>query len=116
MRKLKFYVCPICGNIMTANGEAEISCCGRKLKALEPQKAEEGHLLQIEPVEDELFLSTSHEMKKEHYVAFVAFVTGEKVLLTKQYPEWALQMRMGKMGHGKLYHYCTNHGLFYQIL
>lgn len=29
MRKLKFYVCPSCGNVLTAMGEAELSCCGR---------------------------------------------------------------------------------------
>ena len=27
MNKLKFYVCPQCGNLMTATGNATISCC-----------------------------------------------------------------------------------------
>jgi len=116
MRKIKFYVCPQCGNLMTATGEAEISCCGRKLNELEAVKAEEGHLLHIDTVEDELFLTTDHEMKKGHYIAFVAFVTGDKFFLTKQYPEWGMQLRIQKMGHGKLYYYCTSHGLFYQLL
>lgn len=31
MKRLKFYVCPDCGNIMTATGGGEPHCCGRKL-------------------------------------------------------------------------------------
>ena len=31
MRRLKFYVCPDCGNILTATGGGELHCCGRKL-------------------------------------------------------------------------------------
>ena len=36
MKKSKFYVCPVCGNVTVTTGEASISCCGRKLEALEP--------------------------------------------------------------------------------
>ena len=35
MKKLKFYVCPNCGSALFAMGEAEISCCGRRLQPLE---------------------------------------------------------------------------------
>ena len=28
MKRIKFYVCPNCGNITTCTGQAEISCCG----------------------------------------------------------------------------------------
>ena len=38
MKKSKFYVCPICGNVTVCTGNAEISCCGRKLEAIEPRK------------------------------------------------------------------------------
>ena len=31
MNKIKFYVCPQCGNLMTATGNATISCCGKTL-------------------------------------------------------------------------------------
>ena len=36
MKKSKFYVCPVCGNVTVATGDASIRCCGRKLEALEP--------------------------------------------------------------------------------
>lgn len=116
MNKLKFYVCPQCGNLITATGNATISCCGKMLEALVAKKAEEGHKLNIEPVEDELYVTANHEMKKEHYISFVAYVKGDRAFITKQYPEWNMQFRFRKSGHGKLYFYCTNHGLFYQIV
>lgn len=37
MKKIKFYVCPDCGNILFCTGENEISCCGRKLAPLARQ-------------------------------------------------------------------------------
>lgn len=116
MKNLKFYVCPQCNNLMTATGDANISCCGKRLEALVAAKANENHLLTIEPVEDELYVSSSHEMKKEHYVSFVAYVMGDRVFIVKQYPEWNMQFRFHKLGHGKLYFHCSNHGLFYQLI
>ncbi|QJW48426.1 helix-turn-helix domain-containing protein [bacterium BFN5] len=116
MKKLKFYVCPQCNNLMTATGDANISCCGKRLEALVAEKANENHLLNIEPIEDELYVSSAHEMRKEHYISFVAYVTGDKALIVKQYPEWNMQFRFHKLGHGKLYWYCSNHGLFYQLI
>ena len=34
MKKLKFYICPQCGNLLTATAEAAVSCCGKKLTAV----------------------------------------------------------------------------------
>lgn len=116
MKKIKFYVCSECGNIITSTGDASISCCGRVLEAQQPVKADEKHILNVETVEDEWFITTEHEMTKENYISFVAFATGDKVLMAKQYPEWGLQLRFFKFGHGKLYSYCTKHGLFYQLI
>ena len=39
MKKLNFYVCPECGNVITAMTEAGISCCGKKLQPLEAVNA-----------------------------------------------------------------------------
>ena len=33
MKKLRFYVCHNCGNIVTATSEAAVTCCGNKLTA-----------------------------------------------------------------------------------
>src|SRR5574344_950310 len=34
MKKANFYVCPVCGNVSVCTGNAEVSCCSRKLDAL----------------------------------------------------------------------------------
>ena len=114
MKKLNFYVCPDCGNLITAATEAGVSCCGRTLPPLEPQKPEEP--LSVEKIDDSWFISSPHPMTKEHYVSFVALLTGDTLFLRRLYPEWDLQTRIPAFGHGILLWYCTKHGLFRQII
>ena len=116
MKKLNFYVCPECGNVITAMTDAGISCCGKKLKALEPVKASEEEKLSVEVIENDYYISSNHPMVKEHYISFVALLTGDSLTLKKQYPEWDLQVRIPGRTHGKLIWYCTDHGLFYQLV
>lgn len=116
MKKLKFYVCPSCGNLLIGTDEAAISCCGKKLCVLAPQKAADTEKLTVEKIENDFFISTEHEMSKDHYITFVALVTGDSIMLRKQYPEWDVQIRIPRFGHGMLIWYCTNHGLFYQLI
>ena len=114
MKKLNFYVCPDCGNLITAATGAGVSCCGRTLLPLEPQKPEEP--LSVEKIDDSWFVSSSHPMTKDHYVSFVALLTGDTLFLRRLYPEWDLQTRIPCLGHGILLWYCTKHGLFQQLI
>ena len=114
MKKLNFYVCPDCGNLITAATEAGVSCCGRTLLPLEPQKPEEP--LSVEKIDDSWFISSPHPMTKEHYVSFAALLTGDTLFLRRLYPEWDLQTRIPAFGHGILLWYCTQHGLFRQLI
>jgi len=82
MKKMKFYVCPICGNIILATGESVISCCGITLPALEAEKQDDSHELIFEEVEDEYYVTMNHPMTKEHYISFIAAVTDSGVQLT----------------------------------
>ena len=116
MRQIKFYVCPQCGNLMTATGPVSLSCCGRTLEPLPIQKPDEEHKLAFDPVEDEWFLTSSHPMEKEHYLSFAALVTGDQSIVIRRWPEWDFQVRFPKRGHGMLYWYCTRHGLFRQTI
>ena len=43
LRRIKFYVCPVCGNVISNTGNADISCCGRRLTALNARQADEAH-------------------------------------------------------------------------
>ena len=118
MKHLQFYVCPICGNVLFAAQSASIACCGRTLEALEPRKAPPEEQLRVQSIEDEWLITSPHPMTKEHHIAFVAMATGERVQLVRQYPEWDLQLRLSRQGfaHGKLFWYCTQHGLSYQLM
>lgn len=116
MKNLTFYVCPTCGNILTSALGAAVTCCGKKLSPLEAVKAPEEERLSVELIENDYFVSSSHPMTKEHYVSFVALVTGDTLILRRLYPEWDLQTRLPRIGHGKLYCYCVQHGLHYQLV
>lgn len=116
MKKANYYVCPHCGGIAMTTGLAELSCCGRKLSALVPQKASESEKLHLEKVEDEWFITSGHPMTKAHHIAFLAFAAGDRLQMIRQYPEWDLQTRIPARGHGTLLWYCTEHGLFYQYI
>lgn len=114
MKKLNFYSCLTCGNLIFSMADANISCCGKKLKAIQPQKANESEKLSVEIIENDFYITSEHQMTREHYIAFVALLTGDSIMLRKQYPEWGLQVRIPVFAHGKLLWYCTKHGLFYQ--
>ena len=107
----KFYVCPVCGNIIHATGESLISCCGIVLPSLDAEEIDESHRVIIENVEDEKFISVNHEMSKSHYISFIAYVTSDKINLVKFYPESNAETRMQFRGRGYLYIYCNKHGL-----
>ncbi|PHV71791.1 XRE family transcriptional regulator [Sporanaerobium hydrogeniformans] len=112
MKRIKFYVCPSCGNVMTATGEADISCCGRKLEALKAQKQDKKHTMLLEEIEDDYYITFSHEMRKEHFISFVAYVRYDRVLLVKLYPEQNAEVRIPQMRGGQFYAYCTCDGLW----
>ena len=112
MLRCKFYVCPICGNIMHSTGDSLVSCCGITLPPLEAEAADEPHGICIENVEDEHYLTVDHPMTKQHYISFLAHVTSVRIQMVKLYPEGNAQTRMQLRGFGMLYWYCNQHGLF----
>ena len=107
----KFYVCPVCGNVIHTTGETVISCCGIQLPPLEAEAADEAHSISIENVEDEKYITVAHDMTKSHYISFIAYVTCDTVRFQKLYPEGNAETRMQFRGRGYLYIYCNRHGL-----
>ena len=112
MLRTKFYVCPVCGNILHAMGDVLVSCCGITLPALEAEDGEEDHRITVENVEDEHFVTIRHPMTKAHFISFLAFVTSDRLQLVKFYPEGNAETRLQLRGRGYLYFYCNHHGLF----
>ena len=114
MKKIRFYVCRECGNIITATSEASITCCGKTLTPAEPAPAPEANRLRMEEIDGEWYVTADHEMRKEHYISFAAYINDSTVMLFKQYPEWEMQFRMPLCRSGRLVWYCTECGLLYQ--
>jgi len=112
MLRSHLYVCPLCGNVIHATGNALVSCCGITLPPLEAEEADEEHSLSCERVEDEYFVSVAHEMSKQHYISFIAHVTSGRFELVKLYPEGNAEARFFARRGGLLYYYCNQHGLF----
>ena len=111
MMRSQIYVCPVCGNIIHAMGEAAISCCGVTLPPLEAEAPDDDHVISMETVEDEQFITVSHDMTKHHYISFIAYVTGDKFQMVKFYPEGNAECRFRFRGAGFVYIYCNRHGL-----
>ena len=111
MLRTKFYVCPICGNAGHSLGNALVSCCGITLPPLEAEEMDENHILTLEKVEDEHFVTVQHPMTKEHFISFVAYVTSDRLQFVKFYPEGNAETRLQLRGRGYVYYYCNHHGL-----
>ena len=116
MKKLRFYVCPKCGNIITATSDAAVTCCGNKLSACDMRKAEESEKLKVEDIGGEWFITSDHPMTKEHYISFVAYVTDNSAMMFKQYPEWGVNITLPMVRSGRLVWYCGKCGLLWQEL
>lgn len=112
MLRGKFYVCPLCGNVLHSLGNALVSCCGITLPALEAEEADEEHSITAERVEDEHYVTIHHPMTKKHFISFLAFVTCDRLQLVKLYPEGDAAARLQLRGMGQLYYYCNQHGLY----
>lgn len=85
----KLYVCPICGNVLHATGQAVVSCCGITLPPLDiadADPADEHHQLTVERVEDELFVTLHHPMEKDLPVP-AAWRRGALLLLQPPRPD-----------------------------
>lgn len=114
LKRISFYICPICGNLITSTSTAGVSCCGKVLLPQQLQRA--GEELHAELQDREYYITTDHEMSRQHYITFVALRSSEQFLLRKLYPEWDVQLRLPYTPGAVLIWHCSQHGLFYQPL
>ena len=113
MKRMKFYVCPDCGNVLTAAGGGELHCCGRRLEPLTARPADADHRVSAAEVEEDWYITFRHPMEKDHFFRFAAYVTVDRCLLVRLYPEQGGEFRIPRLrGGGKLYLCCSRDGLF----
>ena len=60
MDRGRFYVCPVCGNVIRTIGEAVICCCGVTLPPEEPKEAGQDHPIHVAIVEDAYYVTVDH--------------------------------------------------------
>jgi len=112
MLRSKFYVCPVCGNIIHAMGEAVVHCHGIQLTPAQPEETDERHKIFIEGVEDEYFVRLEHDMTKHHYISFIAALSMDRIQMVRLYPEGNPETRFKMNGVTRILFYCNRDGLF----
>ena len=112
MAKLRFYACPVCGNVFEAAGDAVVSCCGITLPPLEKEEADREHAIRAVISEDEYYVTVDHPMTREHRIVFLAAVSGRSVQFVRLYPEENAEARFRIDGVKKICAYCNRHGLY----
>lgn len=112
MLRSKFYVCPVCGNVIHSMGEAVITCHGLLLTPAQAEEGDEQHPLSVEHVEDEYFVRIEHDMTKQHHISFIAALSPDRIQLVKLYPEGNAEARFQLRGVRQIFYYCNRDGLF----
>lgn len=111
-KEIRFYVCPHCGSFLHGTGEAVVSCCGKKLSPLNALPQEGMHCIEVNETDSGYSVTVRHEMSREHFIAFVSYVSNDTVMTVKLCPEQDSSVVFPKLRGGKFYFYCTKHGLF----
>ena len=103
MLRSKFYVCPVCGNVIHSIGEIAVSCHGVQLMPESAEPANENHEILIERTEDEYYVRVEHAMTKNHYISFIAAPSTDGFQMVKLYPEGAAEARLKISGVEKIF-------------
>lgn len=117
---MKFYRCPVCGNIIAIidGNEKNVSCCGNKLEELTAGTTDaslEKHVPIYEKENDNIIVKVGeveHPMTEEHYIMFIALVSDDKVSIVRLGPTDKPEAVFKYIKGSKIYEYCNLHGLW----
>ena len=112
MLRSRFYICPVCGNMIHSMGDAVIQCHGILLTPSVPEPSDERHRITVERVDDEYYVQIDHEMTKDHYISFISAVSADRIQTVKLYPEGSPEARFMMNGVKKIFYYCNQDGLY----
>lgn len=122
MKKLKFYKCEHCGNVVVKliDKDVPVLCCGEimtEIVANSKEAATEKHLPAVK-VENNIVEvkvgEVSHPMEENHYINFIAVETDKGYKLVSLYPgnEPIAKVYVGEEIVKTVYEYCNLHGLW----
>jgi superoxide reductase len=120
MKEIKFYRCEVCGNIVALinNGGGTLVCCGQdmtELKANTTDAAQEKHVPVVTKENGKVKAqvgSTLHPMLPEHYIQWIALVSGDKMDMKFLEPGGQPVAEFEDAASGTVYEYCNVHGLW----
>lgn len=118
--KVKFYRCPVCGNIIEViNGDvSRVKCCNQPLVLLNANTEDaalEKHVPVYEKENNEIIVKvgeTIHPMEEKHYITFIAQVTDNNVIRYDLNPTDEPIVRFPYVKDSIIYEYCNLHGLW----
>ena len=120
MSKVAFYRCELCGNMVALikEGGGTLACCGQdmtKLDANTVDASKEKHVPAIAKEDGKIKVavgSTLHPMLSEHYIEWIALVSGSRVEFKLLKPGEEPKAEFAEAASGAVYEYCNLHGLW----
>lgn len=117
---VRFYRCPICGNIIgLIHGDSKhITCCGKEMelmKANVADAAQEKHVPIYQKEGDEIIVKVGevfHPMEEDHYISWVALVSENQTTRIALKPGNEPVVKFRYVPNSTLYAYCNKHGLW----
>ena len=120
MKEIKYFKCPICGNVIeVVNGDvSRVRCCGSELTELVANTVDaavEKHVPVYEVEENEIVVKVGeviHPMEEKHYITFITLVTEDRVIRIDLKPGDEPVVRFPYIPGSTIYEYCNLHGLW----
>ena len=120
MKEVKFYRCPICGNVIELiDGDSKrITCCGKNMELLVANTVDaavEKHVPVYKKDGEKLIVSVGeviHPMEEKHYIMWLAMVYDNKVIRVNLLPNEAPEAVFNYVENAEIYAYCNLHGLW----
>ena len=120
MKEIKYFKCPICGNVIeVVNGDvSRVRCCESELTELVANTVDaavEKHVPVYEVEENEIVVKVGeviHPMEEKHYITFITLVTEDGVIRKDLKPGDEPVVRFPYIPGSTIYEYCNLHGLW----
>ena len=111
---IRFFHCPVCGNVSWSFSKACHKCCDKILYPMQSSPGNYDHYLyyQSSPDCEQITVSTYHPMDDNHYIKFVAYVTDESVMPIVPPKNAPFCTTFPHLRGRQLYMLCSRHGLF----